>query len=249
MKRFGLVGGMSPESTIEYYRIVNREYNSLLGAHHSSNLVLSSVDFQGIVLAMHRGDWKQVENTIVVALQDLEKAGVDFALICCNSAHKVFDAVAKKSPLPLLHILEPVGELLQTKKITRVGIIGNSFTMQGGFYHDYLLNRFDIVGMSPNLSHQAGIHHIIYKELCYGSIKAESKKYMIDVIDALRADGAEAVILGCTELMLLISDGDASLPIFDSTTLHAQAAVHYIVNGVIPSCYRDEEQGMVEPIF
>lgn len=242
MKRIGLIGGMSPESTIEYYRIINREYNAILGRHHSANLVLSSVDFQNIAFGMHNSDWLSVERILLLALRDLESAKVDIGLICCNSAHKVFDAVQKKTSVHILHILEPIVSILQAKKTQLVGILGNKFTMQGHFYHDYLLNNAGIVGVSPILEDQEEIHRIIYKELCYGIVKKESKKNIFKIIDGLRQRGAEGVILGCTELMLLVSDEDTALPIYDSTTLHAKAAVHYVLDEKFFDSHSDDKQ-------
>ncbi len=226
MKTIGLLGGMSYVSTLEYYKIIHQEYTKLFGQHHSPHLILVSVDFHKIATAMHNDRWEVIEVTLTEAAHTLKKAGADFGVICCNSAHKVFLQVQRNVPeLPILHILDVIGNQLHKKGIQQVGIVGTQFVMADSFYKTYLHDQFNITSISPNLTDQAIIQKIIYQELCLGLIKETAREKMNAIIEQLRMNGAEAVILGCTELLLIVSPEDYRIPIIDSTTLHA----HYIV--------------------
>jgi aspartate racemase len=228
MKIMGLLGGMSYVSTLEYYKIINQEYAKLFGKHHSPHLIIVSVDFNKVATAMHDARWEQIERILTDATYTLKKAGANFGVICCNSAHKVFLQVQRNVPeLPILNILDVVGSELTQKRIKKVGILGTKFVMEDPFYKTYLYEYFNIESVSPHMEDQETIQHIIYQELCLGSIKESAREKLNTIIERLRTDGVEAIILGCTELLLVVSQVDHSIPIIDSTTLHAHYALKY----------------------
>jgi aspartate racemase len=169
MRKIGLIGGMSYISTLEYYRIINEEYAKLRGEHHSAELVLTSVDFSKVVSAMHQSQWKVIENILIDHIQLLERAKVDFAIICCNSAHKVLPNIQPKINLPIIHILEPIGYVLKEKNVKKIAVIGTEFVMKDTFYTDYIYKNFNIESIVPSIKDQETIHTIIYQELCRGS--------------------------------------------------------------------------------
>ena len=221
----GLIGGMSWESSAEYYRVLNRLAQQRLGGHHSAELVMASVDFEPIRLAQHAGDWEAATAPLVVAARRLERAGADFALLCTNTMHKVFDALQAATPLRFLHLADATGERIRAAGLRRVGLLGTAFTMEQDFYRGRLAQNFDLDVLVPGADDRALVHRVIYDELCRGEVRDVSRTAYSAVIDRLRAQGAEAVILGCTEIMLLVKPEDSAVPLFDTTGIHAEAAV------------------------
>lgn len=225
MKTIGLIGGMSWHSTAEYYRLINQGINSELGGAHSARIVIFSLDFEEIVRAQHTGDWQKPASILTEAGIALKKAGAEFLLIGTNTMHKVADIVAKEAGLPLIHIADATGEELGRLDITRAGLLGTRFTMEEAFYKERLNSLFGIEVLVPEETDRIAVHNIIYKELCYGVIKNPSRKVCLSIINKLVDRGAQAIILGCTELPLLIKPEDADVPLLDTALIHAQAAV------------------------
>jgi aspartate racemase len=226
MKVIGLIGGMSWNSTLEYYRIINESFTRRLGGPHSARLVLYNLDFDEIQRAQHKGRWDDITNILVDAGNAVKRAGVDFLVICTNTMHKVADEVEEKVGLPLLHIVDVTGDAIGEQGLHRIGILGTRFVMKEPFYQERLRDRFDIELLTPREDDIDTIHQIIYNELCEGKIKASSRRVCADIISRLVNEGAEGIVLGCTELPLLIQPSDIHAPIFDTTRLHAEAAVN-----------------------
>jgi aspartate racemase len=225
MKVIGLIGGMSWNSTLEYYRLINVEVSRKLGGLHSARLVLYSLDFEEIELAQHEAHWDDAADILVMAGTGLRQAGADFLVICTNTMHKLADIVAERTGLPLLHIVDVAGTAIVEHGLHRVGLLGTRFVMRQGFYQERLRNHFGIDVVVPNEDEQTAVHDIIYQELCQGRIEDTSRRICLEIIEALTGQGAEGIILGCTELPLLISPADVPVPVFDTTRLHAEAAV------------------------
>jgi aspartate racemase len=226
MKVMGLVGGMSWNSTLEYYRAINELFSQRLGALHSGRLIVYSLDFDEIERAQREGRWEDAALILVGASSALKYAGADFLVICSNTMHKVADVVAEKSGLPLLHIVDATGNAIRERGLHRVGLLGTRFVMEEAFYKERLRERFGIEVLVPEEDGVAAIDRIIYDELCRGMMKASSRRACADVIARLVGRGAEGVVLGCTELPLLVQSGDVAVPVFDTTRLHAEAAVN-----------------------
>ena len=224
MRVIGLIGGMSWESSAEYYRVLNRRVQERLGGHHCAELVLVNVDFEPIKHAQHEGDWAAATAPLVVAARRLERAGASFALLCTNTMHKVFDALEAATPLPFLHLADATGERIRAAGLRRVGLLGTAFTMEQSFYRERLA-RFGIETLVPESEDRSLIHRVIYDELCKGDIREASREAYAAVIARLRDRGAEAVILGCTEITLLVRPQDSVLPIFDTTRIHCEVAL------------------------
>jgi aspartate racemase len=225
MQTIGLIGGMSWESTVSYYQMINRGIKAQLGGLHSAKLILYSVDFAEIESLQHKGDWDQAANILVAAAQSLQKAGADFILICTNTMHKVAEEVAQKVDIPLLHIADATGMQLKRDGITKVGLLGTKFTMTEGFYKDRLTDKFAIEVLVPTPLEQDIIHQVIYDELCLGKVIDNSRHQIVHVIRGLHKRGAQAVILGCTEIALLVQQQHTQVPLYDTTALHANVAV------------------------
>ena len=225
MKVIGLVGGMSWNSTLEYYRIINESIGRRRGGMHSARLVLHSLDFDEIQRAQHEGHWDIITDVLVEAGSAVKRAGADFLVICTNTMHKVADDVQRNVGLPVLHIAHVTGAVVGGRGLHRIGLLGTRFVMEGSFYRDRLRDRFDIEVIVPAKADMDAIHRIIYDELCRGRINAASRRVCADVIDNLVDRGAEGIVLGCTELPLLIRPEDVHAPVFDTTRLHAEAAV------------------------
>ncbi len=225
MKVIGLIGGMSWNSTLEYYRLINEGISHRLGGFHSARLVLYSLDFEEIELAQHEARWDEAADILVKAGTGLKKAGADFLVICANTMHKVADLVAERTDLPLVHIGDATGNAVTESGFTRVGLLGTRFVMEEDFYRDRLGKRFGIDVIVPPKEKQNVIDRIIYEELCQGKIIDTSRRACLEIIEGLTGRGAEGIILGCTELPLLVRPGDTSVPLFDTTRLHAEAAV------------------------
>lgn len=224
MKTVELIGGMSWESTISYYQIINEEVRNRLGGLHSAKVILYSVDFDEIEKCQSNGDWEKSGNILGKAAQGLEAAGADFILICTNTMHKVAPQIASMIQIPIIHIADATARELEKSHIQRVGWLGTKYTMTQDFYKKKLVDRgIDVV--IPDEADMEAVNDIIFHELCVGKIKEESRKKFQKIIHSLKEKGAEAVILGCTEIGLLIRHADSSLPVFDTTLIHAKCAV------------------------
>jgi len=226
MKVIGLIGGMSWNSTLEYYRIINESFTRRLGGFHSARLVLYNLDFDEIQRAQHESRWDDTTRVLVDAGNAVKRAGADFLVICTNTMHKVADDVEEKVGMPLLHIVDVTGDAIRERGLHRIGLLGTRFVMKEPFYQERLRDRFAIELLVPGEDDIAAIHQIIYNELCEGKIKASSRRVCTDIISRLVNEGAEGIVLGCTELPLLIQPGDIHAPIFDTTRLHAEAAAN-----------------------
>lgn len=225
MKTIGLIGGMSWESSAQYYRIINQDTQRRLGGVHSARSLMLSVDFGEIERLQHAGDWIALEGTMVAAARALEQGGADGIVICTNTMHRMADAVAAAVSIPLLHIADPTGAALTAAGVTRVALLGTAFTMEQAFYRDRLSDRFGLDVLIPDAADRAEVHRVIYDELVKGIISPASRDLYRAIIARLVDQGAQAVILGCTEIMLLVTAQDSAVPLYDTTTLHAQAAV------------------------
>lgn len=224
MKAIGLIGGMSWESTVPYYKIINEEVRDRLGGLHSAKIILYSVEFDEIEKCQSSGDWEKSGEILGSAAQGLETAGADFILICTNTMHKVAPQVASVVHIPIIHIADATADELEKCNIQKVGLLGTKYTMTETFYKQKLIDR-DIDIIIPDEPDVDTVNDIIFHELCIGEIKADSRKKFQEIIDRLKAQGAEGVILGCTEIGLLIHQSDSPLPVFDTTLIHAKRAV------------------------
>lgn len=225
MKCIGVLGGMSWESTALYYRLMNEAVKKRLGGLHSASIVLHSVDFHDIETRQHNDDWDGAAAILADAAKGLKRAGADFLVIATNTMHKVADPVEQASGLPLLHIADPTGEALTEDGIRTVALLGTRFTMEQDFYRDRLENGFGLQVIVPGEDDRTEIHRIIYEELCLGIVRDQSHTQFTEIIDRLNDAGAEAVILGCTEITMVVDGQSSSLPVYDTTALHARAAV------------------------
>lgn len=224
MKTIGLIGGMSWESSAQYYAIINRAVRERLGGAHSAEMLLYSVDFGEIERLQHDGDWSSLTARMVDAARRLEAGGADFVLICTNTMHLMADDVAAAIGLPLLHVVDPTASAITQAGLKRVGLLGTAFTMEKAFYRDRLATAgLDI--LIPDAADRHEVHRVIYEELVAGKIEAASRTAYREVIARLVERGAEAIVLGCTEIMLLVDQSDSAVPLFDTTSLHALAAV------------------------
>lgn len=227
MKTIGLIGGMSWESTLEYYRIINETTKLKLGGLHSSKCIMYSVDFQEIEELQHQNKWDELTDIMVNAAQKLKDGGADFIIICTNTMHKMASDIENNIGIKLLHIAEATGNQIIKREMKKVGLLGTKFTMEGNFYKDVLKDKFDIDVVIPDEDEREVIHEIIYEELCRGEINDSSREKYIRIIESLTLKGAEGIVLGCTEIPLLIKQKDVSIPIFDTTTIHAISAVEF----------------------
>jgi len=225
MQVIGLIGGMSWESSAEYYRLINQGVRARLGGMRSARCLMWSFDFGEIEALQHAGRWDQAARLLVDAATRLERGGADFVLICTNTMHRMADEVAAAITVPLLHIADPTAERIAAAGLRRVGLLGTAFTMEQDFYKGRLQERFGLDVLVPGETDRALVHRVIYEELVQGVVRAESRAACRDVIARLVAEGADAVILGCTEIMLLVRPEDSSVPLFDTTAIHADAAV------------------------
>jgi len=230
MKTIGLIGGMSWESSIEYYRIINESVKTRLGGLHSADCLMYSVDFAEIEILQNAGEWDQLTQEMISASQRLERGGAGCLVICTNTMHKMADEVQAAIRIPLLHIADAAGAAIQAKELTTVGLIGTRFTMEGDFYRGRLAEKFGLKVLIPDETGRETVHRVIYDELVKGEIKEGSKKAFLAVIEGLQNCGAQGIILGCTEIPLLVKQTDVAIPIFDTTRLHAEAAVDWALN-------------------
>jgi len=227
MKTIGLVGGMSWESTAVYYRTINEEVRRTLGGFHSAEIALYSVDFALIEKLQSSGDWGGLTDIVVGAAHNIERAGADFLLICSNTIHEVAPEIERAITIPLLHIADATAEALVQNNAKTVGLLGTSFTMEQEFYKGRLSKQYGLEVIVPDESDRMLINGIIYKELCQGVIRSISRQQFIRIINALAAAGAEAVIAGCTEISMLVKQCDSAIPIYDTSSLHAEKAVKW----------------------
>ena len=227
MKTIGLIGGMSWESSVEYYRIINSMIHSKLGGVHSAKSVMYSVDFGEVEELQRQNRWEQATQLMIDAARRVEAGGADFVVICTNTMHKMADQVQASIQIPLLHIADATGEQVQRCGIRRVGLLGTNFTMEGEFYKGRLEQKFGLTVLIPPAAERALVHRIIYKELVVGVIQETSRHQYCAIIEGLVRAGAEGIILGCTEIGLLVKANDSAVPLFDTTQIHAQAAVEY----------------------
>ena len=227
MKTIGLIGGMSWESTASYYQALNQEIKTQLGGLHSAKIALYSVDFAEIETLQHQGEWNKTADILGNAAKAVEAAGADFFLICTNTMHKVAPQVSQHVAIPLLHIADATAQQLKGNGISKVGLLGTKFTMEQTFYNGRLQDNFDIEVIVPNEHDRHIIHQVIYDELCLGEIKEASRQHYLAIINKLFNEGAQAVILGCTEIALLVNQNDTDVPLFDTTRIHAHKAVEY----------------------
>ncbi len=223
MKTIGLIGGMSWESTVTYYQIINEVVKEELGGLHSAKCLLYSVDFQEIEECQAGGDWERSGEILGDAAENLEKAGADFIVICTNTMHKVVPQIQKKIQIPILHIAEAAAKKLIEQEIHTVGLLGTKYTMQQDFYKDKLIQN-GIHVIIPCEEDMEIVNAVIYQELCLGIISEESRKRFVEIIDRLSAEGAQGMILGCTEIGLLVSQQDTKVPLFDTAAIHATEA-------------------------
>ena len=228
LKIIGLIGGMSWESTVTYYKIINEVIKEKLGGLHSAKCVLYSVDFQEIEECQANGNWEKSVEILGEAANNLEKAGVDFIVICTNTMHKVVNQIKEKISIPILHIAEMTAEKILEKGLKNIALLGTKYTMEQDFYKSKLIEK-GINVIIPDKSDIEIINKVIYDELCLGTINYDSKKKFLEIVDKLRNKGAEGIILGCTEIGLLIKNEDTDVPLFDTAIIHAEQAAIYSI--------------------
>ena len=227
MKTIGLIGGMSWESSSLYYQIINRTTQEKLGDVHSAKCILYSVDFNEIALLQKEGNWKKLDELMVEAAQSLEKGGADFIILCTNTMHKLSDEIEASVSIPLIHIGDAAAQKIKEKNFKKVGLLGTSFTMEQDFFKGRLLNRHQIETIIPDETQRAAIHRIIYDELVKGIVNNESRNIVLEIISDLIDKGAEGIILGCTEIELLITNEFTTAELFNTAEIHAKKAVEF----------------------
>ncbi|MDX8362580.1 aspartate/glutamate racemase family protein [Cytobacillus sp. IB215316] len=230
MKTIGLLGGMSWESSSIYYKLINERVKEKLGKHHSAKSLMYSVDFQHIKDLQFAGKWDEATVELINAAKCIEKGGADFLLICTNTMHKMAEDIQTAITMPVLHIADMTGEAIKQCGITKIGLLATKFTMEQEFYKGRLQSNDNIEVIVPNERERNIIHDVIYNELCLGKVRDESKRQYVEIIDKLIEQGAEGIILGCTEITMLIKEQDISVPVFDTTKIHAIKAADYAMN-------------------
>ena len=228
LKTIGLIGGMSWESTVTYYKIINETVKEKLGGLHSAKCVLYSVDFQEIEECQANGNWEKSGEILGEAANNLEKAGADFIVICTNTMHKVVNQIKEKISIPILHIAEMTAEKILEKGLKNIALLGTKYTMEQDFYKSKLIEK-GINVIIPDKNDIEIINEVIYDELCLGTINSDSKKKFLEIVDKLRNKGVEGIILGCTEIGLLIKNEDTDVPLFDTAIIHAEQAAIYSI--------------------
>jgi aspartate racemase len=228
LKTIGLIGGMSWESTVTYYKIINETVKEKLGGLHSAKCILYSVDFQEIEECQANGNWEKSGEILGEAAYNLEKAGADFIVICTNTMHKVVNQIKEKISIPILHIAEMTAEKILEKGLKNIALLGTKYTMEQDFYKSKLIEK-GINVIIPDKNDIEIINEVIYDELCLGTINSNSKKKFLEIVDKLRSKGAEGIILGCTEIGLLIKNADTDVPLFDTAIIHAEQAAIYSI--------------------
>ena len=228
LKTIGLIGGMSWESTVTYYKIINEVIKEKLGGLHSAKCVLYSVDFQEIEECQANGNWEKSGEILGETAYNLEKAGADFIVICTNTMHKVVNQIKEKISIPILHIAEMTAEEILEKGLENIALLGTKYTMEQDFYKSKLIEK-GINVIIPDKNDVEIINKVIYDELCLGTINSDSKKKFLEIVHKLRSKGAEGIILGCTEIGLLIKNADTDVPLFDTAIIHAEQAAIYSI--------------------
>jgi aspartate racemase len=227
MKTIGLIGGMSWESSLEYYRIVNETTKAMLGGLHSAKCILFSVDFAEIEAMQHESRWNDAAALMAAAGQDLERAGADFLVLCTNTMHKLAGDIEANVHIPLLHIADATAERIKAAGLSKIGLLGTRYTMEHDFYKGRLIDKYGLEVIVPDAADRETVHCVIYDELCLGIINPDSRRRYLEIMAGLVDAGAEGIILGCTEIELLIHDEDGAVPLFPTTRIHAVAAVEY----------------------
>ncbi len=227
MKTIGLIGGMSWESSLEYYRIINETVKERLGGLHSAECVMYSVDFAPMEVLQRQGRWQEAAQCLIEAAQNVERAGADFVVLCTNTMHKVADDIQANITIPLLHIADATAQKVRAANIKTIGLLGTRFTMEEDFYKGRLSHNYGLDVIIPDDNEREIVHRVIYDELVLGDIRPESRAHYVRIMERLVQSGAEGIILGCTEIGLLIHDEDSHVPLFDTTRIHAVAAVEY----------------------
>jgi len=227
MKTIGLIGGMSWESSAVYYDLINKEVRKVLGGFHSCKSVMVTVDFAEIEVLQHQDEWEALNIMMVESAMQLEAAGADFVVLCTNTMHLCSPAIIENISIPFLHIAEATGLEIVKKNLKKVALLGTKYTMEKDFYKDYIFKKFGVEVIIPFEDEREQVHNIIYKELVHGQFKDNSRDTYKEIIRNLEKRGAEGVILGCTEIPLLISRSDVDITIFDTTTVHAEKAVEW----------------------
>lgn len=225
MKTIGLLGGMSWESTELYYRLINEGIKAQLGGLHSARIALVSVDFQEIEEMQHQGNWHAAGQTLAHAAQQVEAAGADFLLICTNTMHKVAPQIQDALSIPVLHLADATANRIKATGMKTIGLLGTNFTMEQDFYRGRLVEKHGLNVVVPKKADRDIVHNIIYDELCLGTVKDASRKEYLRIMEDLRARGAEGIIEGCTEIVMLVQQQHTDIPLFDTTSIHAQEAV------------------------
>lgn len=228
MKTLGMIGGMSPESTVLYYQIINREVNRRLGGNNSANIVMHSVNFAEIAALQAQGNWQQAGVLLADSAQKLAQMGAEGLVLATNTMHKVADVIQAAVEIPLLHVVDATAAAIHAQGLDKVGLLGTRFTMSDGFYTQRM-RELGIATVLPNEAQQAEIHRVIFEELCCNRFTDTAKRYYQQVVEDLQAQGAQGVILGCTEIGLLLQTQDCALPVWDSAVIHAMAAVEWIL--------------------
>lgn len=234
MQTIGLIGGMSWESSAIYYRLINEAMRDRLGALHSAKLLLWSAEFSDVAARQAKGEWDHLGHMLADAALTLERGGADVILICSNTMHKVADDVSRALSIPLVHIVSVTAEAIRNAGCRRPLLLATAFTMNDAFYRDHMQDKHDIVVLLPDDKDQLVVHDIIYNELCQGIVKPASKLRYMDIVRLAEERGADSIILGCTEIGLLLSQADFNLPVFDTTLLHAEAAVNHALSTHTP---------------
>jgi aspartate racemase len=224
MKKMGLIGGMSWESTELYYRNINTEIKNLLGGHHSARLVLESVDFQEVKDMQHRGDWEGAAKALIDCAKNLEKSEADFIMICTNTMHKVAPQISEAVKIPIIHLADATAENIIEAGYTKVGFLGTKFSMEDDFYIGRLKDKYNLEVFVPNEKDRNIVHDVIYDQLCLGEVLVESRIEYLRIMDELHNRGVECIIEGCTEIVMLVDQNHTDIPLFDTTAIHAQKA-------------------------
>ncbi len=227
MKTIGLIGGMSWESSIEYYRIINETAKDKLGGLHSAKSLMVTVDFAEIEKLQHEGKWDEAAQILVKCAQDLERGGADFIVLCTNTMHKLADQIIASVNIPFLHIADATAEKIVSAGIKKIGLLGTRFTMEHDFYKGRLIENFGLDVLTPFEPDRAIVHRVIYEELVQGKILENSRAEYRRIMERLITEGAQGIILGCTEIELLVGQEDSSVPLFPTTSIHAISAVEY----------------------
>ncbi|BDB26853.1 aspartate racemase [Cupriavidus sp. TA19] len=225
MKTIGLIGGMSWESSAEYYRLINQDMKARLGGHNNARSLMATVCFEEIKALQHAEQWDELGRLMQQAARQVEGGGADFVLLCTNTMHRVAPAIESVLNVPFIHIVDPTAQALRQAGIRRVGLLGTRFTMEQDFYRGRMRELHGIDVVVPEQADRERVHDVIYEELCHGIVRDDARAEYQRIVAALAAQGAEGVILGCTEITLLLGQRDVALPVFDTTALHAQAAV------------------------